>query len=69
MNRDNQLNIKEGKSAPFPAFDPHEIVRSVQYKKIFSDEQKDFLIKCMQDDPKNRKTAKQLLEHPWIINN
>lgn len=27
----------------------------------------DFMAKCLRLDPKNRATARELLEHPWLI--
>jgi len=33
----------------------------------WSDECRDFLRMCLVKDPKNRATAKELLEHPWLV--
>jgi len=33
----------------------------------WSDECRDFLRMCLVKDPKNRGTAKELLEHPWLV--
>ena len=56
MNRDTPA--PKGKPR---AFDPEAIVNSAQYERIFDDDQRDFLIKCMQPDPAKRATAEELL--------
>ena len=64
MNREN----KTGDGKP-KEFDPAIIINGTQYEKIFDEDQKDFLIKCLQADPQKRATAEQLLEHSWITKN
>ena len=50
-------------------FDPEGIINSPQYSRIFDEDQRDFLIKCLQHDPAKRATAKELLKHKWITKN
>ena len=66
LNRDSQTGEGDDNSGKF---DPKDIVNSPQYSRIFDDDQKDFLIKCMQFDPKQRATVDELLNHAWITNN
>ena len=50
-------------------FDCEGIINSPQYERIFDEDQRDFLIKCLQTDPEKRATAEDLLKHPWIEKN
>jgi len=50
-------------------FDPEGIINSGQYSRIFDEDQRDFLIKCLQPDPQKRATAEQLRQHKWILKN
>jgi len=34
---------------------------------VFSNEMRDFLSKCLQKDPKERASVKELCSHPWIL--
>ena len=50
-------------------FDLEGIINSQQYHKVFDEDARDFLSKCMCIDPKSRATADQLLLHSWIVKN
>ena len=62
--------------APFDANSPSELLRKIQKEKInlapFSvfynngELVKDFISKCLEKDPKNRPSAKELCHHEWI---
>mmetsp|Transcript_27286 Transcript_27286/g.36491 ORF Transcript_27286/g.36491 Transcript_27286/m.36491 type:complete len:86 (+) Transcript_27286:795-1052(+) len=41
----------------------------MQYERIFDDDQRDFLVRCLQNYPEKRATAEELLSHPWIVKN
>ena len=66
MNRENNATPADPKA---PKFDPEGIINSAQYGRIFDEDQRDFLIKCMQQDPLKRATAEELRKHKWIIKN
>lgn len=66
MNRENRIRDAEGKVAEF---DPESIINGLQYERIFDDDQRDFLIKCLQTDPEKRASAEELLQHDWIVKN
>ena len=65
MNRGSSTDS----AAKAEEFDPSGIINSVQYSRIFDEDQRDFLIKCMQHDPAKRASAEQLLKHNWITKN
>ena len=50
-------------------FDLEGIINSQQYHKVFDEDTRDFLSKCLKIDPKSRATADQLLLHSWIVKN
>ena len=54
MNRESALTPADAKA---PIFKPEDIINSGQYGRIFDEDQRDFLIKCMQPDPLKRATA------------
>lgn len=66
MNRENRQSSPDGKLVEF---DCEGIINSPQYERIFDEDQRDFLIKCLQTDPEKRATAEDLLKHPWIEKN
>ena len=66
MNRENNATPADPKA---PKFDPEGIINSAQYGRIFDEDQRDFLIKCMQQDPLKRATAEELRKHKWIVKN
>ena len=44
MNREKRLSSNDAEATEF---DPEGIINGVQYGKIFDEDQRDFLIKCM----------------------
>lgn len=66
MPIDRNSSALEGKPRSYSLED---IINSERYQRIFDDEQRDFLLKCLQPDPKKRATADELLQHNWILKN
>jgi serine/threonine protein kinase len=58
MNRDNKKDSQKGEKVDF---DCESIINSPQYERIFEEDQRDFLIKCLQTDPEKRASAAELL--------
>ena len=52
MNRDTTHAVAKAQT-----FDAEGIINSSQYSRIFDEDQRDFLIKCMQPDPAKRWSA------------